>query len=202
MKPLHIFQNTAHSRCKPSTLMSSSTHSFHVFLFLPLHIAPVTSTILQPNTHPSTFLRSRCPSHLNLPCLTTSATLCTSRRLYKSTQCFLYFSDTLHIHLTIIHSVLSRLCRFAFFIAQVSVPYVNTLWTQALIIFPFMWYDAPRAVKIGDNSETCKACFFHIRVLRHIRASLTTKASKTIAAAIVGSKLDFCNSLLADPFQI
>ena len=43
-------------------------------------------------------------------------------------------------------------------------------------------------------SETCKACFFHIRALRHIRASLTTEASKTIAAAIVGSRLDYCNS--------
>ena len=46
-------------------------------------------------------------------------------------------------------------------------------------------------------SETCKACYFHIRALRHIRASLTTEASKTVAAAIVGSRLDFCNSLLA-----
>ena len=46
-------------------------------------------------------------------------------------------------------------------------------------------------------SETCKACFFHIRALRHIRASLTTEVSKTVAAAIVGSRLDFCNSLLA-----
>ena len=44
--------------------------------------------------------------------------------------------------------------------------------------------------------------FFHIRALRHIRVSLahttgTTEASKTIAAAIVDSRLDFCNSLLA-----
>ena len=46
-------------------------------------------------------------------------------------------------------------------------------------------------------SETCKACYFHIRTLRHIRTSLTTEASKTIAAAIVGSRLDFCNSLQA-----
>ena len=46
-------------------------------------------------------------------------------------------------------------------------------------------------------SETCKACYFHIRALRHIRASLTTEASKTIAAAVVASRLDFCNSLLA-----
>ena len=46
-------------------------------------------------------------------------------------------------------------------------------------------------------SETRKACYFHIRALRHIRASLTTEASKTIAAAIVGSRFDFCNFLLA-----
>ena len=46
-------------------------------------------------------------------------------------------------------------------------------------------------------SETCKACYFHIRALRHIRASLTAEASKTTAAPIVGSRLDFCNSLLA-----
>ena len=49
-------------------------------------------------------------------------------------------------------------------------------------------------------SETCKACFFHIRALRHIRASLTTEASKTIAAAIVGSRLDYCNYLLVGTF--
>ena len=41
------------------------------------------------------------------------------------------------------------------------------------------------------------ACYFHIRALRHIKASLTTEASKTIAASIVGFRLDFCNSLLA-----
>ena len=39
--------------------------------------------------------------------------------------------------------------------------------------------------------------YFHIRALRHIRSSLTTEACKTIAAAIVGSRLDYCNSLLA-----
>ena len=45
-------------------------------------------------------------------------------------------------------------------------------------------------------SETCKASYFHIRALRHIRSSLTTEACKTVAAAIVGWKLDYCNSLL------
>ena len=46
-------------------------------------------------------------------------------------------------------------------------------------------------------SETCKASYFHIRTLRHIWSSLTTEACKTVAAAIVGLRLDYCNSLLA-----
>ena len=46
-------------------------------------------------------------------------------------------------------------------------------------------------------SEICKASYFHIRALRHIRSSLTTEACKTVAAAIVGSRLDYSNSLLA-----
>ena len=46
-------------------------------------------------------------------------------------------------------------------------------------------------------SKMCKASYFHIRALRHIRSSLTIEACKTIAAAIVGSRLDYCNSLLA-----
>ena len=45
-------------------------------------------------------------------------------------------------------------------------------------------------------SEICKSSYFHIRALRHIRSSLTTEACKTIATAIVGSRLDYCNSLL------
>ena len=48
-------------------------------------------------------------------------------------------------------------------------------------------------------TETCKACYFHIRVLRHIRASLTTEASKTIAAAIVGSRLLLCACYIKTP---
>ena len=46
-------------------------------------------------------------------------------------------------------------------------------------------------------SETCKASYFHIRALRHIRSSLTAEAAKTVATAIVGPRLDYCNSLLA-----
>ena len=65
--------------------MSSSTYSLQVFLFLTLHLAPATSTFLQAVTLSSILLCSRCPNYLNLPCLTTSVTLCTPKRLYKST---------------------------------------------------------------------------------------------------------------------
>ena len=54
------------------------------------------------------------------------------RRTVHPKDCVLIISNTPHIHLTIIRSVLSKLRGFTFFIAQVSVPYVNALWTQAL----------------------------------------------------------------------
>ena len=44
-------------------------------------------------------------------------------------------------------------------------------------------------------SKICKATYFHIRVL--CRSSLTTETAKTIAMAIVGSRLNYYNSLLA-----
>ena len=43
----------------------------------------------------------------------------------------------------------------------------------------------------------CKACYFHIRALRHIRASLPDDVACMIACSIVGSRLDYCNSILA-----
>ena len=65
MKFLHTSLNTAHSGCKPSTFMSLSTHSIQVFIFLPIHLAPATSTFLQADTQSSTLLRSRCPNHVD-----------------------------------------------------------------------------------------------------------------------------------------
>ena len=45
-------------------------------------------------------------------------------------------------------------------------------------------------------SQTCRACFYHIRDLRRIRKSLSLDLAKQIAVALVSSKLDYCNSLL------
>ena len=94
MRLLHISLNTTHLECRPSSSISSFTHSPQVFLPLPAHLTPVTTTFLQGDTQSSPVLRSTCPNHLNLPWLTTSAMLWTS--------------ETPHIHLAIIRSRLSR----------------------------------------------------------------------------------------------
>ena len=41
----------------------------------------------------------------------------------------------------------------------------------------------------------CKACFVHIRDLRRLRGYLTCEAALLAANALVGSWLDYCNSL-------
>jgi len=45
-------------------------------------------------------------------------------------------------------------------------------------------------------SKTCRCCFYHIRDLRRIRRYISLSVAKTIATALVSSRLDYCNSLL------
>lgn len=45
-------------------------------------------------------------------------------------------------------------------------------------------------------SEVIKGCNYHIRALRHVRNCMSKQAAETIACGIVGSRLDYCNSLL------
>jgi len=45
-------------------------------------------------------------------------------------------------------------------------------------------------------TKISQACFFHIRDLRRIRPYLSLATATTIGAALVQSKLDYCNSLL------
>ena len=42
----------------------------------------------------------------------------------------------------------------------------------------------------------CKASYYHIRSLRHIRAALSNDTACVVASAIVGSRLDYCNAML------
>ena len=41
-----------------------------------------------------------------------------------------------------------------------------------------------------------KSYFFHLRVLRHIRHTITDDAAKTIASSLVGLRLDYANAVL------
>ena len=42
----------------------------------------------------------------------------------------------------------------------------------------------------------CQASYFHIRALRHVRGSASTNIAKSVTSAIVGARMDYCNSLL------
>lgn len=44
-------------------------------------------------------------------------------------------------------------------------------------------------------SQVCRSCFYHIRDLRRIRRHLSLDNAKSLACALVASKLDYCNSL-------
>ena len=46
-------------------------------------------------------------------------------------------------------------------------------------------------------NSICRACYFHIRGLRHVRPAMSTDTTKIVACAIVSSRLDYCNVLLA-----
>ena len=45
-------------------------------------------------------------------------------------------------------------------------------------------------------SQTCRCFFYHIRDIRRIRRYISLSVAKTIATALVSSRLDYCNSLL------
>jgi len=44
-------------------------------------------------------------------------------------------------------------------------------------------------------NNVCRACYYHIRALRHVRDSLPDDVAKTVAVSIVTSRLDYCNAL-------
>ena len=63
IKSLHISMNIACSDYRPSNFLSSFTHLSQVFLLLPLHFTPVTSTLSQANTQSCAFLSPNYPNH-------------------------------------------------------------------------------------------------------------------------------------------
>ena len=66
----------------------------------------------------------------------------------------------------------------------------STIKSLGVILDPKLSFDA-------HVTNVCKLCYFHIRALRHVRDSLPDEIARTVACSIVGSRLDYCNSLLA-----
>ena len=59
-----------------------------------------------------------------------------------------------------------------------------------------LWTPFDENLTFSDQiSSLSKSCYCHIRELRCIRPYLDSKTASTIAASIVHSKLDYCNSL-------
>ena len=127
-KHLHILLHTFIPSLPPSTRTSNPLPPPHFYRLTPNHphsyVPHAQTTPIYPTS----------PPH---PC-SVHPEVCTNP------HCASYPSATLRASISPSSVPFSPgLCRFAFFIAQVSVPYVNALWTQALYIFPFMRYDAP-----------------------------------------------------------
>ena len=81
----------------PFRLQTKSFFTFSpVFLPLPRHFSPAIFIFLQANTQSSSLLRSRCPNHLNLQHLTTSAP--SLRQTSISPSCALPFQTMPHSH--------------------------------------------------------------------------------------------------------
>ena len=70
-----------------------------------------------------------------------------------------------------------------------SIPVSDSVRSLGVILDSTMSFD-------HHVDTVCKAAFYHTRALRRIRKFITIADSKNIAAAVVGSRLDYCNSLL------
>ena len=57
-----------------------------------------------------------------------------------------------------------------------------------------VWFDSDFSFS-RHVQNICKSCFAQIRDLRHLRGYLTHHAALMVANALVGSRLDYCNSL-------
>ena len=57
-----------------------------------------------------------------------------------------------------------------------------------------VWFDSDFSFSC-HVMKVCKACFAHVRDLKRLRGHLTHEAALMAANALVGSQLDYCNSL-------
>ena len=74
-------------------------------------------------------------------------------------------------------------------VADVNVPVSETVKSLGVTIDSSLSFDQ-------HVNNMCKSAHFHIRALRHIRKCITTDDAKSVAAAMVSARLDYCNLML------
>jgi hypothetical protein len=74
-------------------------------------------------------------------------------------------------------------------VAGVSLPVSSAIKSLGVVIDSRLTFDA-------HVTAVCKACNYHAWALRHIRRYLPLSVAQTLACSIVGSRLDYCNSVL------
>ena len=45
-------------------------------------------------------------------------------------------------------------------------------------------------------TKVCRACYYHLKDLRHIRKFLSVETAALLANSMISSRIDYCNSLL------
>lgn len=75
-------------------------------------------------------------------------------------------------------------------VADEAITPSNKLKILGVVLDNRMSFDAHVA-------EVCRSCSFHTRALQHIRKHIDFHTAKAIACSTVGSRLDYCNSILA-----
>ena len=73
--------------------------------------------------------------------------------------------------------------------AEHSIPLKNQIKILGAVLDKHLTLDA-------HTTSICKSSYYHIRAIRHIRSAITDDMARSIAIALVGSRLDYANSIL------
>jgi len=80
-------------------------------------------------------------------------------------------------------------------VAGSIVPLTDTVKLLGVKIDHYLIFDS-------RVQNICKSAYYHIWALKHIRSSLNTDMAKTVASALVNSRLDYANSVLYDTSSV
>jgi len=79
-------------------------------------------------------------------------------------------------------------------VAGCIVPLTDTVKLLCVTIYRHLTFDS-------HVKNVCNTVYYHIRAFKHIRSSLSTDMAKTVASALVNSRLNYTNSVLYTQVQ-